>query len=109
MNLDFSDEEIRRYSRNILLQEVGGTGQAKLKAARERLGEVRYQWRRHLPIGSMQSLLLQLEHIQCEGMAPWGGAMRRRGACSPALQASFARPSRLKAGCGQNCPPSLDV
>jgi molybdopterin-synthase adenylyltransferase len=34
MNLDFSDDEIRRYSRHILLKEVGGTGQARLKAAR---------------------------------------------------------------------------
>ena len=28
------EDEIRRYSRHILLREVGGTGQAKLKAAR---------------------------------------------------------------------------
>ena len=34
MDLDFSEDEIRRYSRHILLREVGGTGQAKLKAAR---------------------------------------------------------------------------
>ena len=34
MNLDFTDDEIRRYSRHILLQEVGGTGQAKLRDAR---------------------------------------------------------------------------
>ena len=34
MDLDFSEQEIRRYSRHILLSEVGGTGQAKLKAAR---------------------------------------------------------------------------
>ena len=34
MNLDFSEDEIRRYSRHILLQEVGGIGQAKLKSAR---------------------------------------------------------------------------
>ncbi len=34
MNLDFSEDEIRRYSRHILLQEVGGIGQAKLKAAK---------------------------------------------------------------------------
>ena len=33
MDLDFSEDEIRRYSRHILLQEVGGIGQAKLKAA----------------------------------------------------------------------------
>ena len=32
--LDFTEDEIRRYSRHILLREVGGTGQAKLKAAR---------------------------------------------------------------------------
>jgi molybdopterin-synthase adenylyltransferase len=34
MDLDFTDDEITRYSRNILLAEVGGTGQAKLRAAR---------------------------------------------------------------------------
>jgi molybdopterin/thiamine biosynthesis adenylyltransferase len=34
MDLDFSEDEIRRYSRHILLAEVGGTGQARLRAAR---------------------------------------------------------------------------
>ncbi|HST74242.1 MAG TPA: molybdopterin-synthase adenylyltransferase MoeB [Acetobacteraceae bacterium] len=34
MDLDFTEDEIHRYSRHILLGEVGGTGQAKLKAAR---------------------------------------------------------------------------
>ncbi len=34
MELDFSDDEIHRYSRHILLAEVGGTGQARLKGAR---------------------------------------------------------------------------
>jgi molybdopterin-synthase adenylyltransferase len=34
MDLDFTDEEVARYSRNILLSEVGGTGQAALRAAR---------------------------------------------------------------------------
>ena len=34
MNLDFTEDEIQRYSRHILLQDVGGTGQAKLRAAR---------------------------------------------------------------------------
>jgi molybdopterin-synthase adenylyltransferase len=34
MDLDFTDDEITRYSRHILLAEVGGTGQAKLRAAR---------------------------------------------------------------------------
>jgi molybdopterin/thiamine biosynthesis adenylyltransferase len=34
MDLDFSEDEIRRYSRHILLREVGGTGQARLKTAR---------------------------------------------------------------------------
>src|SRR5271165_3155138 len=29
-----SDEELERYGRHILLREVGGVGQAKLKAAR---------------------------------------------------------------------------
>lgn len=32
--LDFSEAEIQRYARHILLREVGGVGQAKLKAAR---------------------------------------------------------------------------
>ncbi len=34
MDLDFSQDEITRYSRHILLDEVGGLGQAKLRAAR---------------------------------------------------------------------------
>ena len=34
MDVDFTEDEIQRYSRHILLQEVGGLGQAKLKAAR---------------------------------------------------------------------------
>ena len=34
MDLDFSETEISRYSRHILLGEVGGVGQAKLRAAR---------------------------------------------------------------------------
>lgn len=34
MNLDFSEAEIQRYSRHILLREMGGTGQARLKAAK---------------------------------------------------------------------------
>lgn len=34
MDLDFTETEIARYSRNILLPEIGGTGQAKLRAAR---------------------------------------------------------------------------
>jgi len=34
MDLDFSEDEIRRYSRHILLADVGGIGQAKLKAAK---------------------------------------------------------------------------
>ena len=33
MNLDFSESEIQRYARHILLPEVGGTGQARLGAA----------------------------------------------------------------------------
>jgi adenylyltransferase/sulfurtransferase len=33
MELDFTEDEIRRYARHILLQEVGGSGQARLKAA----------------------------------------------------------------------------
>ncbi len=34
MDLDFTEDEIARYSRHILLDEVGGTGQARLRAAR---------------------------------------------------------------------------
>jgi molybdopterin-synthase adenylyltransferase len=34
MDLDFSEDDIQRYSRHILLREVGGTGQARLRAAR---------------------------------------------------------------------------
>ncbi len=34
MDLEFTEDEIRRYSRHILLQDVGGIGQARLKAAR---------------------------------------------------------------------------
>jgi adenylyltransferase/sulfurtransferase len=34
MDLNFSEPEIQRYARHILLREVGGTGQAKLRAAR---------------------------------------------------------------------------
>jgi adenylyltransferase/sulfurtransferase len=34
MELEFSEAEIQRYARHILLREVGGVGQARLKAAR---------------------------------------------------------------------------
>jgi adenylyltransferase/sulfurtransferase len=34
MDLDFSDDDVERYSRHILLAEVGGIGQARLRAAR---------------------------------------------------------------------------
>jgi adenylyltransferase/sulfurtransferase len=34
MDLNFSEDEIRRYARHILLEQVGGTGQAKLREAR---------------------------------------------------------------------------
>jgi molybdopterin/thiamine biosynthesis adenylyltransferase len=34
LDLEFSDDDITRYSRHILLEEVGGIGQAKLRAAR---------------------------------------------------------------------------
>lgn len=34
VELDFTEAEIQRYARHILLREVGGVGQAKLKAAR---------------------------------------------------------------------------
>ncbi len=34
MDLDFSEAEIQRYSRHILLAELGGIGQARLRAAR---------------------------------------------------------------------------
>lgn len=33
MDMDFTESEIARYSRHILLREVGGTGQASLRAA----------------------------------------------------------------------------
>ena len=32
--MDFSDEEVERYARHLVLREVGGPGQQKLKAAR---------------------------------------------------------------------------
>jgi len=32
--VEFSEEEIRRYSRHIILKEVGGKGQKKLREAR---------------------------------------------------------------------------
>ncbi len=34
MDMDFTEDEISRYSRHILLAEVGGVGQAKLRAAK---------------------------------------------------------------------------
>lgn len=34
MDLDFSEDELQRYSRHILLGEVGAIGQARLRAAR---------------------------------------------------------------------------
>jgi adenylyltransferase/sulfurtransferase len=34
MNLDFTEAELHRYSRHILLREVGAVGQARLRAAR---------------------------------------------------------------------------
>jgi adenylyltransferase/sulfurtransferase len=34
MDLDFTEDELRRYSRHILLEEVGAVGQARLRAAR---------------------------------------------------------------------------
>src|SRR5436309_3881412 len=34
MNMDFTDEQITRYSRHILLPEVGGKGQKKIAKAR---------------------------------------------------------------------------
>jgi adenylyltransferase/sulfurtransferase len=34
MDLDFTEAELRRYSRHILLEEVGAIGQARLRAAR---------------------------------------------------------------------------
>jgi adenylyltransferase/sulfurtransferase len=34
LNLEFSDDEVQRYARHILLDEVGGVGQAKLRNAR---------------------------------------------------------------------------
>jgi adenylyltransferase/sulfurtransferase len=34
MDLNFSESEIQRYARHILLREIGGSGQARIKAAR---------------------------------------------------------------------------
>jgi adenylyltransferase/sulfurtransferase len=34
MTIDFTEAEIQRYARHILLPEIGGTGQARLRAAR---------------------------------------------------------------------------
>lgn len=34
MEFNFSEDEIQRYARHILLRELGGTGQARLKAAK---------------------------------------------------------------------------
>jgi len=34
MNMDFTDEQITRYSRHILLPEVGGKGQKKIAKSR---------------------------------------------------------------------------
>ncbi len=34
MDLNFSEDEVQRYARHILLREVGGLGQARLKAAK---------------------------------------------------------------------------
>ena len=34
MDLSFSEEEIQRYARHILLRELGGTGQAKIREAK---------------------------------------------------------------------------
>ena len=34
MEFNFTEDEIRRYARHILLRELGGTGQARLKAAK---------------------------------------------------------------------------
>ncbi len=34
MELNFSEEEIQRYARHILLRDIGGVGQARLKAAK---------------------------------------------------------------------------
>jgi adenylyltransferase/sulfurtransferase len=36
--LRFSDEELRRYSRQMILPEVGGLGQARLRSARATAG-----------------------------------------------------------------------
>ena len=32
--MEFSDEEVERYARHLVLREVGGPGQQRLKAAR---------------------------------------------------------------------------
>jgi hypothetical protein len=56
----FSDEEIRRYSRQILLREVGGAGQERLLRARPRLcaagvaGEVAAEYLRRAGVRGLE-------------------------------------------------------
>jgi hypothetical protein len=46
MKLVFDDQTIRRYSRQILLREIGGAGQQKLLAARVRASGVAAEYLR---------------------------------------------------------------
>jgi len=68
MDLDFTDDELQRYSRHILLAEVGGIGQAKLKAARV------------LVIGAVPGSPLLL-YLAAAGSAPSASSMTTRSTC----------------------------
>ena len=46
----FSNEQLERYSRHIILKEVGAKGQKKLLKASLRLSRQRKQWRLSTPM-----------------------------------------------------------
>ena len=97
MDLDFTEDEIRRYSRHILLREVGGTGQAKLKAARVLvvgaggLGSPLVLYLAAAGIGTigivdddvveLSNLQRQIAHTMASLGHAEGGLRRRRGSC----------------------------